>query len=160
MLAGFVDELEKIGSSHGRMQIPKERKGRRSMTVSTLLKKEKDGTLYKAGDAAGNPQPVRGGSSDEMGAATLPKRPGDVPTRGQMILSREKMGSTPYPDVTPFPMGETPPPAPRSPKKKGDVPTLDDLNAVDRYDGRGEATTITGLAQRASDVGISNGEHS
>lgn len=159
MLAGFVDELGKIASAHGRMHVPKERKGRRSMTVDTLLKKEKDGTLFKEGDAAGAPQPVRGGA-DGDGAAPLPKRPGEVPGRPSMIPDSEKTGSTPYPDVGPIPTGESPRLTPRAPKKRGDVPTQDDLNVVDRYDGRGEATTVTGLAQRSADVGISNGEHS
>jgi len=152
MLAGFVDELDKISSAHGRMHVPKERSGRRPMTVDTLLKKEKDGTLFKGADAAGAPQPVRGGA-DGDGAAPLPKRAGEVPGRPSMIPDSEKTGY-----VSPFPM--TPITAhPRSPKKRGDVPTQDDFNAVDRMDGRGEATTITGLAQRSADIGVSNGEH-
>jgi hypothetical protein len=43
----FSDELEKIAISRGRMNIPQSRKGKRPMRVSTLLKKEKEGTLYK-----------------------------------------------------------------------------------------------------------------
>ena len=43
----FYDELEKIAASVRRMQVPKGRAGRRSMSVDTLLRKEKDGTLFR-----------------------------------------------------------------------------------------------------------------
>lgn len=43
----FFDELEKIAASFRRMQVPKGRSGRRSMSVDTMLKKEKDGTLFR-----------------------------------------------------------------------------------------------------------------
>ncbi len=43
----FLDELEKIAVSKDRMQVPQARAGRRPLSVDTLLKKEKDGTLYK-----------------------------------------------------------------------------------------------------------------
>jgi hypothetical protein len=112
------------------------------MTVDTLLKKDKSGTLYKGADAAGSPQPVRGGA-DGDGAARMPRHAGEVPGRGSMIPDVEKTGMVPL----------------RAPKKRGDVPSQDDLNVVDRLDGRGEATTVTGLAQRSADVGVSNGEH-
>lgn len=151
-LAGFVDELAKIASSHGRMHVPKARTGRRPMTVDTLLKKDKDGTLFKGADSAGSPQDVRAGATDE-GAAPLPKHRGEVPGRPSMIPDAEKTGSMFVQ------MSEAQPPAPRSPKKKGDVPSMDDPNTIDRMDGRGEATTVTGLAQRSSDIGVSNGEH-
>jgi len=45
-LRSFTDEV-KTAASQGRLTIPKVRQGRRSMTVATLLRKEKDGTLYK-----------------------------------------------------------------------------------------------------------------
>ena len=45
-LRSFTDEI-KTAASQGRLTIPKVRQGRRSMTVATLLRKEKDGTLYK-----------------------------------------------------------------------------------------------------------------
>lgn len=43
----FHDELEKIAVSWRRLMVARSRTGRRPMKVSTLLKKEKDGTLYK-----------------------------------------------------------------------------------------------------------------
>jgi hypothetical protein len=47
LLEAFADELEKIAISHGRWTVPKSRSGRRPISVSNLLKKEKDGSLYK-----------------------------------------------------------------------------------------------------------------
>lgn len=47
MHGAFLDELEKIAISKGLLRIPQSRKGRRPMHVETLLKKEKDGTLFK-----------------------------------------------------------------------------------------------------------------
>lgn len=49
MQHGFEDELRKIAASKSRMNVPKARTGRRSMRVSTLLRKDKDGTLFKSG---------------------------------------------------------------------------------------------------------------
>lgn len=46
-IPSFVDELEKIAISHGHMVVPKARSGRRSMSVTTLLRKERDGSLFK-----------------------------------------------------------------------------------------------------------------
>ena len=45
--ASFLDELEKIAVSKGRMAVPHTRVGKRSMRVDTMLKKEKEGTLFK-----------------------------------------------------------------------------------------------------------------
>ena len=82
MYAAFLDEMQKIAASRGRMRIPQSRKGRRPMSVTTLLRKEKDGSLYK--DAA----PVAslyalnasGPSPATDRPATAKRRPGDVPT--------------------------------------------------------------------------------
>lgn len=61
--AAFLDELEKIAVSKAMMAIGQTRSGRRPMTVDTLLRKEKDGSLYKETATLSN------------------KRPGDVPSR-------------------------------------------------------------------------------
>lgn len=45
--AACLDELEKMGAAYGRLRIAKSRSGRRSISVSNFLKKEKDGSLYK-----------------------------------------------------------------------------------------------------------------
>ena len=47
MFSAFVDEMQKLAASKDRMSIPKARSGRRSMSVETVLKKEKDGSLFK-----------------------------------------------------------------------------------------------------------------
>lgn len=47
MRGAFLDELEKIAVSRQRLSVAQARKGRRPMRVDTLLRKEKDGTLYK-----------------------------------------------------------------------------------------------------------------
>lgn len=148
-LHGFLDELGKVAASHGRMKLPKERKGRRPMSVTTLLRREKDGTLYKEADAQGGPQPVRGSGADDPGSATLPKRRGETPTCGPMVEQGEKTGRF----ITRAELLEEARRAMNPPSKKNDP------NHVDRMDGRGEATTITGLAQRSADIGIGGGEH-
>ena len=53
-------------------------------------------------------------------------------------------------------------PEAKRPRKKGDVPTQDDINSVDRYDQRSNATTVTGLGQSSSGIGAMNqpSEHS
>ena len=43
----FLDELEKVAVSRHLMRVAQSRKGRRPMRVDTLLRKEKEGTLYK-----------------------------------------------------------------------------------------------------------------
>lgn len=47
MYDAFFDELVKIAASRKRMTVPQSRKGRRPMRVDTMLRKEKDGSLYK-----------------------------------------------------------------------------------------------------------------
>jgi len=42
------EALLKLAACKSRMTVPQTREGRRSMRVSTLLRKEKEGTLYKA----------------------------------------------------------------------------------------------------------------
>lgn len=124
------------------------------MSVTTLLRKEKDGTLYKEADAQGNPQPFRGSGADDPGAATLPKRTGETPTRGPMVVQDEKTGSLLDVVSRVFDARMNRPLRFVNPPSKKNDP-----NAVDRMDGRGEATTIIGQAQRAADIGIGGGEH-
>jgi hypothetical protein len=47
MYAAFLDELYKVAASKGRMRVSQSRSGRRPMRVSTMLRKEKEGSLYK-----------------------------------------------------------------------------------------------------------------
>lgn len=64
----FTDELMKLAASKSQFALAQSRAGRRPMSVDTLLKKEKEGTLYRK----------------EAGASTAskdpPHKPGDVPT--------------------------------------------------------------------------------
>lgn len=108
--AAFLDELTKIAVANARLDsTSKSRSGTRPISVDTLLKKEKDGTLYKkAEDWAGAPVDVGVGVVDPASA--------------------------------------------RRPRRKGDVPTEDDTNKVDRVDGRGEATTTTGQGSTFNNI--------
>lgn len=67
----FLDELRKLGASKSRLAIPKSRAGRRSLSVHTLLKKDKEGTLFKK--HAWKDQ-LPGGLADD-------KKPSDFPAR-------------------------------------------------------------------------------
>ncbi len=71
---GFFDEMQKISASKGRLSVSKARSGRRSLSVSTLLKKDKEGTLFKkAGDGSAWKDHLPGGLADK-------KQPSDFPT--------------------------------------------------------------------------------
>jgi hypothetical protein len=62
----FFEEFEKISASRERMSIPKSRSGRRSMSVSTLLRKENEGTLYNPTPHATGRVKVRDEADDVM----------------------------------------------------------------------------------------------
>lgn len=129
--------------------------------------------LEKSADSAGNPQDTAAGSVDDPGAAKAKKHPGDGPTQGTMIPLEAKYGSLRKAAMgqggvfsegpSAIPTGESPNmnPEAKKPRKKGDVPSMDDSNSVDRYDQRENATTVTGLGQTSSNIGAGNqpGEH-
>jgi hypothetical protein len=156
--AAFLDELEKISAAHGRMHVPKTREGRRPMSVHTLLKKDKDGTLYKKADAAGRAEPVASAGTDDPGAARIPKRPGEVPSKETNYPDQSKIGEVVRGETHPMTLGESPFAYQEAikPKKKGDVPSQENINVVDSYDQRNNATTITGLAQQSTGIGAFN----
>ena len=170
LLAGFLDETAKIAAAHGRAHV-KVRAGRRPISVHKLLEKEKGGNLYKKADSQGSPQDVRGSGADDPGAASPPRRPGDVSTRGPTTDMSQKTGSA-FADeflkialvpgantqTPPFPTAEEPylNAEAKKPRKKGDVPSKEDENVVDRFDGRGSATTVTGLGQHSTGIGAFN----
>lgn len=194
MLEAFADELSKIAASHGLTVVSKTRTGSRPISVDRLLEKDREGSLRKKADSAGNPQDVRGDSVDDPGAAQPPKRRGEVPTHGSDDISvGQKTGSSGYQEITP-PMssgeemragnskprayGEVPSQdryidlaASKSPiggrpitsdvsakkPKPGDTPTSDrNMNLIDRYDQRENATTVTGLGQGSTGIGAFN----
>ena len=72
----FLDELQKLAASKNRLSISKARKGRRSLSVQTLLKKDKEGTLFKkhAGDDSAWKDQLPGGLADDKTPADF-KRP-------------------------------------------------------------------------------------
>ncbi len=168
LLHGFLDELEKIGASRDQLEVHKVRTGTRPISVDNLVRKHNEGTLLKKADAAGNPQDVRGASSDDPNAAKASRRPGDVPTKDPgNIPENEKLGFMGPPGGTsssPVPAGESPYSfqEAKKPRRKGDVPSRDDSNVVDRFDARESATTVSGLAQNSSNIGAFNNpaEHS
>ena len=87
----MLDELEKISAARKRMTVAQSRKGRRSMRVSTMLRKEKDGTLYKRSSSEGSSQAeVDYREGDDNGAAKLRRRQGDVPSRDKTSARRKK----------------------------------------------------------------------
>jgi hypothetical protein len=87
-LYSFLDELEQIEKTSGIFH--RERAGRKPISMANLIdrhnelghlpRKNKE-RLAKKADAAGSPQPVRGDSCDDPGAARIPRRPGEVPTK-------------------------------------------------------------------------------
>jgi hypothetical protein len=110
--SAFLDELEKIAVSSGRLRdVTKGRSGTRSISVERLLEKDKDGTLFKkhAEDWVSSPVEVGLGGNDPASA--------------------------------------------RKPRRKGEVPTQDDVNVVDRVDTRDNTTTTTGLGSTFNNIG-------
>lgn len=72
----FLDEISKLAAAKSNFSVPQSRKGRRSMSVATLLRKEKNGTLYKhklASALSGDDDEIPGGTADDM-------EPGDFDT--------------------------------------------------------------------------------
>lgn len=94
ILPGFLDELEKIAASKKRWRTAQQREGIRPMRVHTLLKKEKEGTLYK--ESAG----VAGSdfyAADPKGKGATKRRTEDeVPTRED---SRDNVTTTVAPST-------------------------------------------------------------
>lgn len=141
MLAGFLDELEKIAAAHGQLRRPKERRGRRPMTVTTLLRKEKDGTLYKGGYVAD----TRAAGADDPKAAVPVRRPGDVPSKGPNVEAEKTGQLVSKPTLRPYQPGASAPSKPNEPDR------------VDLKDRRAEASVQpSGPNQTLSDIGARN----
>ena len=86
MLHACSDELLKLAAARARMTVPQSRIGRRPMRVDTMLRKEKDGTLYKqagamtstgSSDGAPGVMPFEDPTSPS-GRARLKKKRGEV----------------------------------------------------------------------------------
>jgi hypothetical protein len=94
--------------------------------------------------------PVTTGEDMRAGNNTAPK-PGYVPTQANMDTASPDGRITQPPGrlITNDQSARKP--------KKGNTPTADsDMNKVDRYDQRDNATTVTGLAQNSSGIGAFN----
>ena len=83
---GFFDEMEKISSSSGVLRHGKSRVGKRPLRVSTLIAKDKAGTLRKHAGEGSIGNSVAFAADDPVGTtgkpATAPKGINDiVPTR-------------------------------------------------------------------------------
>lgn len=82
----FADEMQKISASRSIWRLAQSRKGRRPMRISTLLRKDKEGTLYKhklsapTEQATLNYQEIDPGRVEGSQAIAKKKR-GDVPSR-------------------------------------------------------------------------------
>lgn len=50
IIPSFLDELEKIAASMGRLRIAQARRGRRPISVANFLKKDAEGKLFKKAD--------------------------------------------------------------------------------------------------------------
>lgn len=88
-------ELEKIGAARDQMLVSKSREGRRPARVGTLLKKEKDGTLWKHGEGSvGNLVATAAGDPPNMtgSAAKYDRTASEVPSRED---SREHTATIP-----------------------------------------------------------------
>lgn len=82
----LFDELEKIAVSRTRLRLAQSRKGRRPMRVDTLLRKEREGTLYRR---SGNEHKIAQVEPFVAGLLTggevRPiKRKGDLPSREEL----------------------------------------------------------------------------
>jgi hypothetical protein len=139
-LAAFADELGKIAAAHGLNVISKSRKGSRPISVSKLLQKDREGTLRKRkhADAQGNAQDVRGDACDDPGAAQIPHRKGEVPTKGSDDISvGQKTGMVPGANTqtSAVTSGEDTRMTPSVRPSPGDVPTQANM-AVDQPNNR------------------------
>ena len=102
--------------------------------------------------AMGSVNPFTTGENPMSSPETRKKpSPGDIPSEGWEGLQDKPLNPS---QMTGSGIYATPS---NKMKRKGDVPTKEkDPSLVDRMDGRGEATTITGLAQNSAGIGAFN----
>lgn len=130
-LSAFVDELEKIGAAAGLSTVSKARTGVKPISIQNLIKKHNEGSWLKKADSAGSPADVRGDSVDDPGAAPLPKRRGEVPTKDPgNIPQSEKTGQVPGANTqTPaFTSGEDMTAGNSRLRQRGEVPSQDNIS--------------------------------
>jgi hypothetical protein len=164
MLEAFQDELGKIAASHGLNVVSKTRTGSRPISVERLLEKDRDGTLLKKkhADSQGNPQDVRGDSCDDPGAAQIPHRKGETPTKGSDNVSvGQKTGSSGYQEITqPISSGEEMRAGNSKPRAYGEVPSqdqyIDVANAKSPIGGRPITSDVSAKKPKPGDTPTSD----
>jgi hypothetical protein len=90
--AALLDELSKIAAARTRMTVPQSRKGRRPMRVDTMLRKEKDGSLFKQ-------------AYDDWSALLPPARPKGK--RKLQFPDSDEIGTSPRTETRQTSMGTT-----------------------------------------------------
>lgn len=110
MYAAMKDELLKIAACKSRMTVAQTRSGRRPMRVSTMLKKDKEGSLFKESGSyameAGGPRGTATPFPDEGLKGTRLRgkpRKGDAPTIDDLSGAVDKIDgrSSAYTQVSP-----------------------------------------------------------
>lgn len=89
-LEAFHDELGKLAAAAFQLRVGKSRLGKRPLSVSSLLRKEKDGTLFKYTKMAAILPFIQPPS--QPGSVRPPKRKGDVPTRDETNSMKREDG--------------------------------------------------------------------
>ena len=104
--------------------------------------------------AMGSVNPMTTGENPLYGPETRQRpSPGDIPTQdnNQNLVNRTER---PGPQVSTATGAKPYVPRGNQVQRRGDVPGMPkDPSAVDHMDGRGEATTVTGLAQNSTGIG-------
>lgn len=168
---GFLDELEKIGGWS--------RKGSVPIHAQTVIdkhnqdtlrlrghKREKDAKMVKEGEVPRVPrrEHFEGTISIPMQMTRDFEPLTDLERALARLMSGEKQAQF-YAPAIPFSAGEPNIPMPLSAarKKKGDVPSKEDMDAIPkREDGRESATTVHSPSQSGSNISVSlspTGEH-
>jgi hypothetical protein len=136
----FLDELEKIAVSRERLRlVAHDRRGTRPISVDNFLKKEKDGTLYKETGSKSKVASVTNAvlaAYDRYFEYALQKKAGDFAGTPVAVEA-----------------GTVDPNAVHRGRRKGEVPSMDDTEAVNRSDGRENATTTTGQGSTFNNIG-------
>lgn len=168
---GFLDELEKIGGwarkgsvpIHAQTVIDKHNKGK---LLLRSLKKVKDAKMVKEGEVPREPR-----RQHFEGTIDIPMRmtrdfvPVTALERALARFMGEEKQAQFYAPAIPFSAGEPNIPMPLSAakKKRGDVPSKEDMDAIPkREDGRESATTVHSPSQSGSNISVSlspTGEH-
>lgn len=142
------------------MRVSQSRSGRRPISVSKLLKKEKDGTLYKF-DA----HVKENDEEKKAGGCVLPDGSGFfVGTVGKKDhpKSEEKKtaerfakaaSSIGLPSVSYLDADTDVARSAKRPKRKGDIPSREDVQTRGALDGRENATVIPGTGTQLTEVG-------